>query len=1427
MKLITPPEPIELKVWMLSLKQSHFQDSSGGGIDWDSFVVWSGNKLPKYLWDHWKVQLKATGLTWQKFMRILRHRTDIGVLWYKGSLPWSEFAASVAKLIDEFQEKGAKASPVSESKPVDLAQWHIPPMREWEKFERLCLDLWKEIWGDPNAQRVGRSGQRQNGVDILGTLPTTGKSVGVQCKKKDATYTDDTLTKNEIHAIVEEAKSFTPPLSELVIAYTGKRDATLQEEARLITEEYRSLGLFSVSLSSWDDILEALGNYDHVFRKHFPLFAGINVDANELNKRIDSPRYKDVKEESFSVRAGLPTAAKRIIKEVAESTADSVTVMNEHDAEIDHARDLLNDMKPKEALDYLEKLEKRIWRNADSMRRFRILTNKASALSSLGQEEVAGTLFIEAFQYNPDDEKALCNRALGHLLLNQIVQAEEFARKVLKKNPASARAYGILVNAAPQTESLEQIIQKIPADLRKKEDVAFAIAYAARKREDIESGIHWLRVTLEDAKKSGKKKNPDLVGTLATTILESFMKKYEVLNGIQLTPEDRAKLEEAITLLTEGINTVTSENLLYRTSWLVNRAAAYKLVGQFDQAVADMETVLRLKPDDAAMIKQYAFMLYSNDQRLRAIGLLRSVLGKPEVPEVALMLAGMLYENGEGDEAKEILEKTPDEGFDQNLKAEMQRLLIQISMRKSDSQGAFEISSKMREANPTNILNLVDAARIEKRTGSMDNAAHLLDEARGYVNEKTPSHHIVELADELYALEKYPDSWPLYEKIADPRVDTPLVRNLLYSYYRSGETEKAVRLSKQIPPENKDSFLIQVELSVLEDIGDLKSATETAERYIESHPDDDKTRIHLATLWFRTDQLEKLDTFLDQDIDVAKLPLGPGFQLVGLYYERSRAEKSLQIAYELRRANFDKGEAHLKYMGAFFGGEHKFDALLESTTEVETGMAVRVTNDAAQDTWYLLEDQEDLNAAMGELSIHSELGKKVIGKKTGDEVVASEGSIEKVVIKITEIKNKYVHALHESMRLLPERFGDTKGFERVTFKSGTEEETRESIQKMLGVVTKRNEWVMQAERFYRESKLTVGAFAQIIHRNIIDVWNGLVGSKWGVKSCLGTLEERKKAFDLLTENRVVAIDITSLLTVERLKIFPMLEKRFDKILIAKSTFHLLLEAISERKGVQSRGFSTIGTGGDGLVREDIPPEVVKGQIEYLERLKKWVRDHCEVTPLKQGLKPETGNDQREMLGPSFLDTILIAKEQKCLLYTDDFGTKMIALNDFGVESFWTQVLLMSMLSYKQVTEDEYYEVILQLVHLKYRHTTINGQIILYAAKKANWSNADTFAEILETLRGTQMEIHSVAGVLVEFMFHLWQQPVLDFQRDVLVMAALEVLSDQRDDRAVVRLMRVAVEIRFRMIPLTEARVQQVISAWEALRIKPRIPGFIG
>src|SRR6266545_2830978 len=144
---------------------------------------------------------------------------------------------------------------------------YLPPPRNWQDFEDLCCDLWRQLWSDPEAQKHGRSGQPQAGVDLVGRPKGGAEWVGVQCKHRGNRAA---LSRAEIEREVELSRAFKPPLGKLLIATTAPSDVAAQQVAREITERHREQGLFSVTIVSWDDILLHLAGYPDLVAKHFP-----------------------------------------------------------------------------------------------------------------------------------------------------------------------------------------------------------------------------------------------------------------------------------------------------------------------------------------------------------------------------------------------------------------------------------------------------------------------------------------------------------------------------------------------------------------------------------------------------------------------------------------------------------------------------------------------------------------------------------------------------------------------------------------------------------------------------------------------------------------------------------------------------------------------------------------------------------------------------------------------------------------------------------------------------------------------------------------------------------------------------------------------------------------------------------------------------
>lgn len=144
-------------------------------------------------------------------------------------------------------------------------QVDISPPSFWQDFERITLDICKRKWQDDYAERNGRRGQSQNGVDVYGYNYASNEHTGVQCKKRLNKYSSETgapsntLTTREINEEIEAAKKFRPCLDRFIIATTGPRDANLQEHVRKLNPQNLP---FKVVLWFWDDYIEHLNN-DH------------------------------------------------------------------------------------------------------------------------------------------------------------------------------------------------------------------------------------------------------------------------------------------------------------------------------------------------------------------------------------------------------------------------------------------------------------------------------------------------------------------------------------------------------------------------------------------------------------------------------------------------------------------------------------------------------------------------------------------------------------------------------------------------------------------------------------------------------------------------------------------------------------------------------------------------------------------------------------------------------------------------------------------------------------------------------------------------------------------------------------------------------------------------------------------------------------
>lgn len=1281
------------------------------------------------------------------------------------------------------------------------SQLRIPPILDADLFEDFCRDLWASIWNDPEAERNGRKGQSQCGVDVFG-LPAGEKQYeGVQAKAYALP-----LTTAQIQHEIDEAKKFTPPLRKLIIACTASRDAPGQAYVRQINLDHRAGNLFSVTLLGWDDIKLLIQTH----------WAESRPDLIE--------RYFEITTTSGILLAGVAEVAEKAVSRIAGNSASAVASMNalpalinqEHyHAELNYARSLINEAKPQQALTYLSSCWDRIWSNANPAVRYRLLHYKGCANCQLERTEESGRFLIEALQYNPEDETAFAFAALGALMLGDNENAARYARQALIRNPSNAKAYATLVNTLDVNLTFESIIGTVPSAYRKLAEVANAFASMARRKDMLAEAEQWCRTAIECDRENWA----DPHGVLGELLMQQVLEDGPLLPFRGVSGTKRARLEEAEGAFSQAWERVSRTEINHsRVSWLVNRSAVRLLLEKPAEASEDLDLALRLKPDDPMLILRRAHLGAQLGETVEAVALLRRVPLSAENTEQRLMLADLLVEMGNNDEAEQVLDRLTVSALPETAALSAERLRMRIEVQRKDWPKAEELFKDMHSRQASNIDVLVDGAWLFRMMGDRQSSLSLLAEATGLITAASAVSQRHALATECFEGGQFAEAASLYGHLADRDINGPLTRRWLVCLYNSGDLEQALNLSQHmIARHGPLPVASPVAVSILNEVGDLTNAKRIADEYLTLYPDDWDMQLRLASVLQRSGDTAGIDAFLDQPINLASLTMPMALQVAGLYIYRGRMEQALSIAYEVRRKYMGESEAHIFYVSLFFNARTDSDE--EQITEMSVGLdtAVCLRDGEGKEEWHIIEERDD-HKLPAELSPDHGLARKMLGMGVGAVITLKANDFSTETATISAIQSKFSYAMQESMRTYERMFPDAPGLWNMrlpTVEGGTEG-IDVDLDPFFRMISQKHQRTQSIERVYREGKLPLGMVAKLLNQNIIQTWSTAVSRPdVGIQCSHGTPGELVDARKMITDGIFLVLEPVALLTLYRLDARDVLSHRFGRFAIPQSLIDMIQHARHECTGMGSNGFMTVGMEGDQFVRQEITRENVQANVEYLDGLLAWIQENCDITPITSALSESRSlrTKLKDMMEVCFADSILIASEPGRILYSDDERFRALADGEKNVKGVWTQVLLDIALSENLITQDNYGTDVIRLVASQYRFVQITPAILLLAARKAEWRPVHPFLSVSRVLSGPNCESASAIMVAVEAIYGVWNELILDHQRSSLVVELLNSLTKGRDRIATISVLLIQLKKRFYLLPLHYESVRRLIAAW--------------
>jgi tetratricopeptide (TPR) repeat protein len=1082
-------------------------------------------------------------------------------------------------------------------------------------------------------------------------------------------------------------------------------------------------------------------------------------------------------------------------------------------AQIDHSKSLLDNFKPESALEFLEKLKERVWNKGSvtNIDKFRILNNMGSAKMMMVRYEEASSHFIEAFNFNKEDERALSNIAMAYSIKGESERSADYAKEVIKINPEHIYAYCILIQN--ENKNLRELETIIPPKLKDKSDILASLGYKALSQKAyIESTQYFEKAIANDVED-----NADYKATLASVKLEMITNQYLNLPGLN----KKECATESLTLLNSLIDKYQNTELIkYKSQWYLLRGVAKKLVGDIKGAKEDLLRALEYKPDDVIVKRDLALLEFESNESEKGILLLEEIKNNIEIPEVKILLADMYRINKKYKEAEDTILEFIKSNSDRNFVENADRVLEHVYLAKKDFESAEIINKRRKESNSNNILALIDETSVYSSVDTVRVKAKL-KEAVLKIDSNTNPYEKKVLANRCYDLQLYVEAMNLYEMFVNSDEDSQESRRLLNCYFKNEKFEKALKLCKTLRRINKeDVSLIDMQTFILEEIGNFEEAKIIYEEALNmvNHP---SLIIDYANLCLRNNDINKLKELLRKDIDPDVLKMEDRIALAYLYSNNDFNDRFYELMYETRRKFFNDSAVHSSYAGLFLMGGEKNSKLINLEKVTNNSVVFLKRND--EQKYYILDNREDADLCKQEINDKSSIYNKLIGKKKNDKINLLENDYIKESWEIIEIKSKYIHALHTSMDLINENFPEEKSFQKISI--DTQKNSAESLQEILDLMfkdeDKRRKNIEIVLKNYKEGKLTIGMIAKFFDKNPIEVWSNFVAdTQIGVINNSGS----KSDYDLTHLNFIpengLAIDVIALCTLVNINIIDSFVKVFGKFKITQSTVDVITNLKSELQGIRSKGYMSLGKKEGEYIRIEVTKENIASSISFLEQAMNIINSYCEILPIN----PKTIEDfseygkYKDLLGKSFIDTVLMSKQENTHIYTDDNNLRGFIFSQFQKTSAWTQFILQYLLTVNAITLQEYNSCVLKLSDLNYYHTSIDSKVLIEKGKQINWIPDYSFINILKILGGNFSDEFPSVIVSANFIFELWNQIVSNEKRNIVLDLLLSNLVKDRYNKNVLLKLKLVLQVKFHLLPIQLDEILSLISIWEERNI---------
>ena len=1023
----------------------------------------------------------------------------------------------------------------------------------------------------------------------------------------------------------------------------------------------------------------------------------------------------------------------------------------------------------------------------------------------IGKPDLARVSYSKAIVLDDDNPDYYANISLAELHCDLVVDAKDHANKSMELEQ-NGIARSVLLQIASRGKSCDDLESLIDSSYFSEAPYVFTLAAIFMRCKEYSRAEEFIKKYLE------LKPNDIQANLLHSQIL---LDKYS--SDKWSTSMDRAingeiwveTNEEALTSITKTLQLIDggdNKNLLIEAK--STEALVYLQAGKVDKAKQLIDIVLQQNSKNKILLHNRIVICIYLDEMDLAYQLLQDLSEEYiKSPAFYSMAVRVFLAKHEYEKAIDILDAVKDK-----VKSEPNYYIMKawVNIESCNEEGVEKVR---REISETDEISLSEQLQILASISYIKNnkkeAIEYLDSSLQNVKDQINRNRIYCRLSHLYFEDN--NYFKVVETLELSEVsissDPYLLRIYIVSLFFQKEYKKAfdyITISHQ--NEYFDPIVLDIESRLYELLGDYQKCLDIEKRLMDYSKDKSSNLSQIIGFHYRLgnyDEILKIIDSIKKEQNSDPILLIQCAHFLNLLGDN---ERSLEFALNAYFNGSDSPSIQLGFFSIFLSLDDDYCLDVEV---VGLSTAVLLGRDG-EEIWVKIVKEHNPNIRENEYSIDNPLIKKLLGHRVGESILFRHGDFEENQYLIKEILSIYVYVFREIGKNFSLNFPENQSLQKVKFDPDNPFE--------FLLMTAKNSIVQsKVLAVYDFGELTIERFSEVFHQNYCEFELLLqLDSTHKKFSSDGSIEQRRIDTISLSSAQSITITLSSLLTLGRLNLLDKLPSAFSNIFIHQKVNENLLLLRDKLKSTSTKVSGNIGYFEGGFYFNDIPKEFSLNNIYFIESLIEFIKTNCEFVPVEIEFVDQLrdpGIENEGLIFPGFesISSMIVAKQKRSVLYSDEIVLRRIAYQKFDVPGFWTQTLLLYLFNQGKISNEEYLSSIKFLLSHNYYYTYTNGFMIIDELRRNDFILNNDIQLLLSPIRDKSTILVTAISIARKVIEEIWSLQISISKKCNIMDGILYNLISQRQDEYVISALIFEIQKGLSLTPQLKSQIIMNIS----------------